>query len=172
MTRSAARQDAAPASKSAEAVAGGRRRRIVVGVDGSPESGAALGWAIELARDLEAEVVAVHALDTDLAAYLTQQVGTRFRPGEWEARIRRDFSEQWCAPLREAGIPHREQVVKGVPAKVLTRVATRLSAELVVVGRRGRRGVAGLLLGSVAAELARESEVPVVVFPDRVSPST
>ncbi len=137
----------------------------MVGVDGSDEAARALTWTIDLARDLDAEVVAVHALDVNLVAYLTQQIGTRFRLSEWEAGVRRSFAEEWCAPLMESGVHHREQVVKGDPARALAKAASRLSAELVVVGRRGRRRVSGLILGSVAAELARECPAPVVVIP-------
>jgi nucleotide-binding universal stress UspA family protein len=44
-------------------------RLIVVGVDGSPEAGKALDWAVDLARALQAEVVAVHSLEVPFAAH-------------------------------------------------------------------------------------------------------
>lgn len=149
-----------------------RRARLVVGVDGSDRAAAALEWAIDLARRLDAEVVAVHALQVptyisapyDLAPpaeYLTS----------WMQQLRdetRDrFQSSWSAPLARSGLPYRTILQEGRPAGVIAAVADRERADLVVVGRRGHSAVAELLMGSVSHELTHHSRRPVVVVPGK-----
>ena len=142
------------------------RRVILVGVDGSEESAAALVWAIDKARELNGEVVAVHAVETPFLAYYSLEAGA---PGQLDERLRegikRAFEDEWCGPLKESGVPYRMLLMNGRAASVIADVAEQLHAELVVVGRRGRGGVSRLLLGSVSNELAHSCPAPVVVLP-------
>ena len=154
---------------------GGGIRRILVGVDGSEGACAALEWAIGLAEQTGAEVIAVHAFE--VPAYLPQGIG--FGPvyagpiedPDWWDRLRQDaertFREEWCAPLAEAGLPHQASQEAGRAAAVIEAVAERTHADLVVVGRRGRGGLAELLLGSVSHALVHRSRRPVVVMDHR-----
>jgi nucleotide-binding universal stress UspA family protein len=52
----------------------------------------------------------------------------------------------------------------GRPAPVIAAVADRENADIVVVGRRGRGGVAELVLGSVSHELVLSSRRPVLLI--------
>jgi nucleotide-binding universal stress UspA family protein len=52
-----------------------------------------------------------------------------------------------------------------MPAETLIRVARELSADLLVVGRRGHGGFAELLLGSVPHTLSHHADVPLVIVP-------
>lgn len=141
------------------------RRLILVGIDGSEAANNALEWSIGLAHDIGGELVVVHALDTELVAYLTQHLKGRFRVDEWEAEQRQAFDEEWSAPLAKSSVPSRQIIVQGRPANVIQEAAERLDAELVVVGRHGHRMVTRMLLGSVADELVHHCPRPVVVFP-------
>jgi nucleotide-binding universal stress UspA family protein len=144
------------------------RRAIVVGVDGSDESAAALAWAIDKARELHGEVVAIHSLETPFFAYYSLDVGVPPQLDErWREGIKQVFEEEWCRPLKESGVPYRTLLVQGRPATAIAEEAERLNADLVVVGRRGRGGVARMLLGSVSSELVQSSLVPVVVLSGR-----
>ncbi|MCZ7528694.1 MAG: universal stress protein [Acidimicrobiia bacterium] len=141
-------------------------RRIVVGVDGSPGSEAAVRWCVEAAPALEAEVVVVHAVD--LPIYPVPPLGFVLPPqldDEWRARIHETLEDEWCAPLREAGIPYRAVLVEGSPARALLDSVETAEADLVVVGRRGRGGLAELLLGSVSQHVVHHATVPVLVVP-------
>jgi nucleotide-binding universal stress UspA family protein len=139
-------------------------KRIVVGVDDSESSRAALRWALAQAQLAGAEVVAVLAYDFGLAwidigsdsqALMMQGAADRAH-----ATLRRVLTESLPepAPVTVHGI-----VVEGTPADVLVEVAR--SAELLVVGTRGRGGFAGLLLGSVSQRCAERALCPVVVVP-------
>jgi nucleotide-binding universal stress UspA family protein len=150
-----------------------KRRLILVGIDGSEAAANALDWSIGLARDVGGELLVVHALDTELVAYLTQHLKGAFHLEDWEKEQRRAFEEEWTAALPSAGVPAQTLLVQGRPATVIEEAADRMGVELIVVGRHGHRMVTRMLLGSVADELVHHSTVPVIVFPrpDEVSES-
>jgi hypothetical protein len=58
----------------------------------------------------------------------------------------------------------QRKLVCDVPARWLVQESTR--AQLVVLGRRGRGGYAGMRLGSVSSAVAESARVPVIVVPD------
>ena len=141
------------------------RRLILVGIDGSDAAALALNWAIELAHDVGGELAVVHALDTELIAYLTQHLKGRFDLNDWEREQRGAFEDEWTAPLTRSGVPSRTLIMQGRPTTVLQEAAKGLNADLIVVGRHGHRMVTRMLLGSVADALVHHSPVPVVVYP-------
>jgi nucleotide-binding universal stress UspA family protein len=140
--------------------------RIVVGVDGSKHSDAALDWAVRMAKGMDSEVVAVFAISPPI------RFDTGFMAGippvesdpVWRAEMKKDFEEDWCKPLRDAGVRYRTVMQDGRPASVIARVGDKVDADVIVVGRRGRGGVAELLLGSVSHELVLHSKRPVLLI--------
>ena len=92
-------------------------------------------------------------------------------PAEFDPDFRREleseFRDKWCAALREAGVPYHAVIDYGRPATLINQVADKVDADLVVVGRRGRGGLAELLLGSTSHELTHASRRPVVVVSSR-----
>jgi nucleotide-binding universal stress UspA family protein len=73
--------------------------------------------------------------------------------------------EEWCEPLREAGIDYEARLVDGAPAETLMRVSEETKADLLIVGRRGHGGFAEMALGSVPHTLSHHAGVPVVIVP-------
>jgi len=141
-------------------------RRIVVGVDMSPAAEAALHWAVDYARAVGVEVVAVHAYEIPVyyADPYSASMPTMLEP-EFRDGVRRRFEEDWCAPLVTAGIPYRAVMADGDAPGVLIDVAERVSAELIVTGRRGLNMLGELVLGSVSHHLVHRSKRPVVLVP-------
>ncbi len=131
---------------------GSARLPLAVGVDLSPESAAALSYALLLASQLDRPVVVVHAVG------LLEEAGVR-PPPVLDAIID-------SARARSGAFDVDVNIVveDGPPAAVIERVADRSGAELVVVGRRGL-GDAPQPLGSVSELLLARSRVPVVVVP-------
>ena len=132
--------------------------RIVVGLDGSEQARAALDWAIRLARTAGAEVIAVYA-----ARPVYPNAGALSKPGP-DSLARAKFRTEWCKALPKAGVRYQTFVEEGRPASVITGIADRVDADVIVVGRRGRGGVAELLLGSVSNELTHRGARPVLVI--------
>ncbi|MEN4396903.1 universal stress protein [Mycolicibacterium senegalense] len=129
---------------------------VVVGVDGSPASAFAAEIAFDEASRRGVELVVVHTW-TDL--------NFEFPDVKWEdlsAEAERALSEQlagWCE--RYPDVVVRRVVMPDKPARQL--LARAETAQLVVVGNRGRGGFAGLLLGSVSSAVVQSSPVPVIV---------
>jgi nucleotide-binding universal stress UspA family protein len=148
---------------------------IVVGVDGSEASDAALRWAAEEARLRSAPLVAVYAWsfippqpigDPGMLAVpagdLAGQLGA-------ESDVAR---EALAAAVADAlgdasGLEVEQKLLEGDPGDVL--VAESESAELVVVGSHGRTGLKAALLGSVSRHVASHAACPVVVVKSAVA---
>jgi nucleotide-binding universal stress UspA family protein len=141
-------------------------KRIVVGVDGSEHGRYALKWAIALARQVGAtKVVAVFAFELPANLYYPQEFTRPFEHvEEWRSELTRAFEQKWSAPLKRSRLKHQLVVEDGRPAAVIADVADRVDADLIVVGRRGRGGLAEMLLGSVSHELSRHSTRPVALI--------
>ena len=147
-------------------VHGGDRRdygigRIVVGVDGSPGSDAALEWAAEEAARCGAELVLVHG-------WTYPYVGVRAGAREPRDDMRLDAMRtlEASAQLASDAAPDvRTQSIisEESPAKAIIDAAR--DADLAVVGTRGHGGFAALLLGSVSRTVLQHASVPVVVVP-------
>ena len=136
--------------------------RIVVGVDDSQGGRAALAWALDEARLREAEVEAVLAW-----SYIAQEHprdADEFTPAYGEDEAQR-LLEGIVAEIAgdTAGVAVRAVVVNDLPARALLEQGA--DADLIVVGSRGRGGIAGLLLGSVSQKVAEDAVCPVVIVP-------
>jgi nucleotide-binding universal stress UspA family protein len=151
---------------------------IVVGVDGSAGSVAALRWALTEAHLRGVPLRLVHAYELphhlagDLAVGLGPAAAAAYA-GEDVERLRRSLEEAARRALAGAleradkeaidGIEIEQEIVEGPAAPALIEAAR--GAALLVVGSRGRGGFAGLLLGSVSQQCAQHPPCPVVILP-------
>ncbi|MCP5027085.1 MAG: universal stress protein [Actinomycetia bacterium] len=136
-------------------------RTIIVGVDGSKTSLAALRWTVGLAQALDARVVAVHALGLlDRLAPDSPMVAAQ----PHRDQIRTLFEEVWCAPLVESELSFERQLIDGNPVSVMLGVIETEHCDLVVVGARGSGEAPDHVLGSTSTQLALRSDTPVTIF--------
>jgi nucleotide-binding universal stress UspA family protein len=142
-------------------------RKILVALDGSTGSARALDWAIELARALDAEIVAAYVVQLLSPTAVGLGVAPVELPKDWIDDLRRRFENDWTAPLKRAGVRYRTvfETDAGAPAPMLIGIAADLHPDLIVTGRRGLGGFGELLLGSVSHQLVLHAPVPVVVIP-------
>lgn len=142
---------------------------IMVGVDGSPASREALRWglleAVRRASTVEAVLVTppddVFVPATSLGVHPHGEKPQLHPAEELHALVSMVRAEIADAPEVV------ETVVKGSAPDQLARASR--NAEVLVVGRRGRRPLTEVFLGSVAASCLRHAECPVVVIPPAVS---
>ena len=127
---------------------------VLVGVDGSPPSDAALGFAFEEADLRRCTVTALHCWEP--------QGPAPGEPAPWEVFEARRLRE-WVQPWHDKypNVTVEQYVTSERPAAALIN-ATR-DATLLVVGCRGRGGFAGLLLGSVSQQVIHHAPCPVVL---------
>jgi len=139
---------------------------VVAGVDGSPESRAALRFAIEEARARRCVVRAVHAWHVPPLAY----GGGAPLPGDFveglekESRLLLREAVAEVAPMLEGVVVH-EISTEGDAGRVL--VAESDHAELLVLGSRGHGALGELVLGSVGRYCCHHARCPVTVIPHR-----
>lgn len=134
-------------------------KRIVVGVDFSPESDLALTQGLAIARKTGAELLMLHALSV---IEVDADPESKELFAEQQKRDREQLGE-----LRErhsgGGVVISHALVDGEPAAALVEAAGEVEASLVVVGTHGRTGIRRFLLGSVAEKVVRRCEADVLV---------
>jgi nucleotide-binding universal stress UspA family protein len=142
-------------------------KKIVVGVDGSPGSGAAIAWAIHEAGTSRAEIIAVHVVKPVVShASAAASAGVRLhefdhaRPGR-----RSSVAHELFELLKTSGIEHRILTIEGHPATEILRVADDEDAGLVVVGNGLHSAMPEIFLGSVAHELTHRARRPLAIIP-------
>ncbi|WP_035805708.1 universal stress protein [Kitasatospora mediocidica] len=133
--------------------------RIVVGVDGSPSSKAALRWAVDQAQRTGAfvDTVACWAYPT---VYGWGMTGVDPELPDVTGKMLAQTVAEVVGDNPPVEV--RESVVLGNAAEVLLEKAN--GAELLVVGSRGHGGFSGALLGSVGQHCVQHAHCPVVVI--------
>jgi nucleotide-binding universal stress UspA family protein len=137
-------------------------KTIVVGVDGSPGSRSALTWAAAEAADHGADLVVLNVWEHMLLPPAGNvSVPERGLPDPSQ-RAAEDLVEVIKEELGEEPAVLVQPLVKqGRAAKVL--IEESANADLLVVGKRGHGGFAGLVLGSVSQHVAAYAKCPVTV---------
>lgn len=137
-------------------------KSILVPIDGSPASVAALAEAVALARDLDATVDTVHVVAPDESEY-----------GAAEASAKRTkapaFEEMDTALASAEGALHerlRRRTVTGEPIRKILEIIDDDAPDLIVMGTHGRLGRLHALVGSVAEAIVRNASCPVVTVRD------
>jgi nucleotide-binding universal stress UspA family protein len=144
--------------------------RLLVPLDFSGASDAALRRALDLARRTGAEVHCLHvvpgfepAFDGDFAALPADE--RAFYQRVWahaEAQL-----DARLEKARAQGVLLKRVLSYGLPSGVVLEYAAAQGVDLIVMGTHGRRGVRRFFLGSVAGEVLRRADVPVMVVPER-----
>ncbi|UXY23525.1 universal stress protein [Streptomyces cynarae] len=133
--------------------------RVVVGVDGSSSSHAALRWAVRYAGLIGGTVEAVAAWDLPGAyGWSALAVDADFDEAVARQRLKQELNDV-LGPEEAASA--RALVLRGNTVDVLLTAAE--GAEALVVGSRGRGGFARALLGSVSQHVAQHAKCPVVI---------
>lgn len=140
-------------------VVGRRSQRIVVGIDGSEPSKAALRWAIQQAGAVHGEVEALAAWDAYTGYGRVPYVEMDAMEKLAETRLFEAIDEV-AGP--DAPVPVHGRTVHGDAAQVL--VDASRDADMLVVGNRGHGRFASALLGSVSDRCAHHAKCPVVVI--------
>lgn len=156
---------------------------VVVGVDGSDQSRAALAWAAEYAknRDAKLRVVTVygsseernpHSLPRGGFGGVSQMAQQARMAEEWrDGQDRIDYSRaerRIKRMLKELDDDIRPDTIEEIavegtrPSRVLIDLAQ--GADMLVVGSRGRGGFKGLVLGSVSQQLANHAPCPLLII--------
>jgi len=134
-------------------------RKILVAVDGSRQSNAALTIAADLAQRYGATLCLLHAFP-----HVSDLLGTPQYEHLLEARsaIGQQVLESTRTQVRYT-VPVETQLIEGPPAPAILRVAVEDGCDMIVMGSRGHGQLGGLLLGSVSSAVAQRAQCPVLI---------
>jgi len=138
---------------------------ILVGVDGSAHSQAALDYVKTMTWPKDTKVV-VLSVSVPVIAYAAMDASglTWMASAEEEMTTQaQDVAARVVREMRDAGFAAEARVVKGDPRDALVDTARSLHADLLVVGSHGRTGLAKLVLGSVATYVVTHAPCNVLV---------
>jgi nucleotide-binding universal stress UspA family protein len=133
-------------------------RKILYATDFSTTGQTALEMATSLARDRGASLVIVHVEEPPMA----------YGGGEFYYGIEEPNREEIKRMLAEVVptvpyVHYEHRLMIGSPATAIVEMAGRENAELIVMASHGRTGLTRLLMGSVAEEVVRKAQCPVLV---------
>jgi nucleotide-binding universal stress UspA family protein len=156
-------------------------QHILVPTDFSAPATAALEFAVELARPLQARLTLLHVTNTarlketlsglDALGYLAKSMHAP--PGakadasldltEFERLTRREL-EAAVRPSWRDGLEIQTEWVEGYPSMEIVAYAVQHQVDLIVMGSHGRSPIAQVMLGSVSENVIRKAECPVLTL--------
>jgi nucleotide-binding universal stress UspA family protein len=144
-------------------------KRILVPVDFSGRSRAALSFALGLAREQRADIELLHVLPAagPLAVTLDAWSGRPMpHAGDGELLDAKEQLEALLSSVDHQGVTMHQKIEEGDAAASIVRIAVEDAVDLIVVGTHGRAGLAGLIHGSVARTLLSCAPCPVLTLRD------
>lgn len=141
-------------------------QRILIPVDGSPTSDRALGEAIALARQQNAQLQLLHVIEEIHFVDIESSISY----AELQETMRNSGNKvltQAQTAVQQTGMTAETKLLEASGkrvASVIVAEAERWPADLIVIGTHGRTGFSRLLFGSVAEGVVRTAPVPVLLI--------
>lgn len=133
-------------------------RVILCPTDFSERSATAFDMACSLARDYRARLVVLHVMEPPIV--YGELITPHASDLDFEQAVRRRLSQLVMPDLR---IQVEHVMSEGEPSAEIIRIARGANADLIVMGSHGRGGIARVLLGSVAEEVLRKADCPLLI---------
>lgn len=138
-------------------------RHVLVPVDASEAAQRALVFALEEYADDDITVLHVTNPVEDASLGDEDALFTGTETLEWEGTDAEDIFADARQIANERGATVEAEVTFGSPASAIVEYAEDRGVDHIVIGSHGRSGVARLLLGSVAENVARRAPVPITI---------
>ena len=142
-------------------------KNILVAIDGSELAEKALKQAIELAAAVRAKIQIIN-VTAPWSTLAMGEVAVMFPPQEYEQNVAagaKALLDRAAAEASAAGLTTETvHVVDPQPYMAIIDAAKDRGCDLIVMGSHGRRGIAGLLLGSETSKTLTHSNIPVLVY--------
>ena len=144
------------------------QRPVLVPVDFSKHSEAALVHATEIAACRKSEIIVLHVVHDPAEMpgfYMKKKKKVLNRMQDAAAEMLKEFLSEVNEQYPHAKIPENvdTMLVTGLPVTRILQVVESIEAGLVVMGSRGRTGLEHILLGSNAGQIAQLCPVPVTI---------
>lgn len=156
-------------------------QKILIAVDGSPLSQTVFEQGLSLAQSCQAQLFLLHCLtleagsDTTLPPLPVGMSDLGIYPrlidnATWEAEVQRqkqqaiDLLENYSQSGKQAGIAVQSAYKLTDPGQGICQTAQDWQADLIIVGRRGRKGLTEAVLGSISNYVVHHAACPVLVI--------
>ena len=138
-------------------------RTILAATDFSPTSDAAFEEALRLAESSGAALIVAHVSEAPLSLTISYGGPELYQAAEMaERKAAQDRLERLTEAAGERGVSAMWLLEQGFVSDEIVEAARREKADLIVMGTHGRRGVARVVLGSVAARVVATAPCPVL----------
>jgi nucleotide-binding universal stress UspA family protein len=139
-------------------------QNILLATDFSPCAQSALSYALNLAHVYDTWVYSVNVLP-----HVPFVEGVQPDPEQTRVLAKQRMTDLTGTQLFR-GLRHEELIEEGEVREVLSKLVRDYDIDLIVIGTGGRKGLQKLLLGSVAEEVFRNAECPVLTVGPHVTP--
>jgi len=142
-------------------------QNILVPTDFSPASMLAIDAALILAKQNDAKVTLVHVLDPTPLTFGAPGLGTMTEPEiepEVETRVHAELARLREGKLKDVATVKTALVISKNAADGIVHYAEKEGADMIVMATHGRSGLAHFLIGSVAENVVRHAECPVLTL--------
>ena len=139
-------------------------KKILVAIDGSPQSLKALDIAIDMARRFESRLYIIHVIEEQ-----KYMLAINYPPAYPEMvdsllKSAKELLDDATKKAVEQGINAEQLLERGDAASKIIDAADNLGVDMIVMGSRGLRGITKFLLGSVSERVVKYSKRPVMVI--------
>ena len=140
--------------------------KVLVPLDGSPLAAQALECATKLASIIDIRLV-LAAVEPTVGDVGLAEVGVvpYWVLADHEAALLQlnEYLKQTAARLAQKGLAVETRLAEGSPVEEILRISAAEQADLIIMATHGRSGMQRLLLGSVAAKVLQNADVPVLL---------
>ncbi len=141
-------------------------KKIILPVDFSNSSNKLVDYAINFAKDINAEIALIHVAATDIG-FVIGDMGFQYFPEVEENEIKYELKElnKLEQKVSAQGINCTHILKQGIAGDTILDYADSQNGDYIVVGSHGRSGVYDVFIGSLTKEITKKSKIPVLVVP-------
>jgi nucleotide-binding universal stress UspA family protein len=136
-------------------------KKIMVPVDGSEFSMRATGYAVDMAKLTDCEILLIHCHRSFPAIlgepYFQKAINKILKKSN-------ELLDPYKKKVQDAGVTFIDRILEGPAAQAICEVADIEKIDMIVMGCRGRNDLEGLLLGSCTHRVLKTAPCPVLVI--------
>ncbi|APD07641.1 universal stress protein [Flavobacteriaceae bacterium UJ101] len=143
-------------------------RNIVVPIDFGDFSKRIINFSVEYAQNKDIKLYFLHVLPLDVS-YVVGDMGMQYVHGIQGNMIEVDTKrlEELTNFIKEKNIPYETEVIQGIASDTILEKAKEVDAELILIGSHGHGALYEALVGSVAHDVLKITDIPVLIVPDK-----
>ena len=144
--------------------------KILVPSDGSKSAQRAAGYAVDLAKQLKASIIALSVIDMrSLIAQTVPALETARHTIEPIEDYLREAAEGYAGEIKKlcdkSGVASKISIKMGHPVEEIVKEAKRSKANLIVMGSHGRSALSATVLGSVSyGVIHKDTSIPILIM--------